>query len=137
MEALKRLYDRFIRTHTGARVTCVASYNELNGHDLALLRRADVMVRVLDLAPKAGLDDLALTAPRVKVPTVSAGFLWPFAGKSHPRNEPSWLCPLGRYTGELGDSYLNRLIAQGLDPEEAVTRSSRLSTSPRSETSTG
>jgi hypothetical protein len=83
---------------------------------------ADVLVRqVLDFAPRIG--DLDTRATVHLVPHVSAAFLWPHAGLPHPSNAPAPLLDAsGPYPAEIGDSFLNRLIAQGVPVEEAVTR---------------
>jgi hypothetical protein len=52
---------------------------------------------------------------------VGAPFLWPFAGSAHPESA-------SRYGGydpfrpEMGDGYLNRLLKEGLAPQEAARR---------------
>jgi hypothetical protein len=62
------------------------------------------------------------SAERHFVPLLAGGFLWPFAGQPHPRNESFWFMPSGPYDGEMGDSYLNRLIDKGASPPEAVAQ---------------
>lgn len=54
----------------------------------------------------------------IRVPAVDADFLWPFAGSPHPRQTT----PDGPYPAEHGDAYLDRLMQEGLDGEEAVLR---------------
>jgi Flp pilus assembly protein TadD len=59
-------------------------------------------------------------------PMVMASFLWPYANEAHVRNEAQPPFSDGPYPSQLGDSYLNRLIAEGASPEEALERYSAL-----------
>jgi tetratricopeptide (TPR) repeat protein len=54
---------------------------------------------------------------------VAAGWLWPFAGQPHPRNEALPFEPRGGpYPGELGDRFLNRMLLEGVGETEALDR---------------
>jgi tetratricopeptide (TPR) repeat protein len=76
---------------------------------------------VLDFAPRIG--DLDTAATVHLVPHVTAAFLWPCSGRPHPKNQPHrYSDASGPYNGELGDSYLDRLILDGVPPDEAVAR---------------
>jgi tetratricopeptide (TPR) repeat protein len=81
---------------------------------------ADLIVEQrLEFAGSAGALGRAGT-PRHAVPLVAAHFLWPFAGTPHPANRPMPGLSFGPYPNELGDSFLNRMIARGVDPTTAV-----------------
>lgn len=120
-QAMTNLYQKFAAGRTGDILTHVPSYEDLTEEDRATIERADLVVEQLfDIKPQADVAGIAAGTPRLFIPMVTAGFLWPFAGQAHPRNAD---CPFlvgGPYGGEASDSYLNRLILAGTDPEEAV-----------------
>ena len=58
----------------------------------------------------------------IRVPAVSAEFLWPFAGRPHPRNTGSFPMPDGPYPAGHGDSFLDRMMQEGVGEDEAVAR---------------
>ncbi len=62
------------------------------------------------------------SAERVAVPVVTAPFLWPYAGRPHPRNKPAAGLPGGPYPADFGDSFLDGMMAEGVDEDEAVAR---------------
>lgn len=114
------LYKRFVAVRTGDVVDYVASYADLDGAAKERIRNADVVVeQLLDLKPAAESEGLS-DAPRVRIPMVTAAFLWPFAGQEHPKNERTTFLPTGPYGAEASDGYLNRLLQQGMDPDEAA-----------------
>lgn len=121
MHALELLFRRFVAPKTDDTTHCIASYLELSDGDRVALEHADVVVeQVLDMAPRADTSSISLRARRVLVPHVSVAFLWPFSGQAHPRNERLPFMRDGPFADEMGDSYLNRLIARGVDPGIAV-----------------
>jgi tetratricopeptide (TPR) repeat protein len=52
-------------------------------------------------------------------PTCDGRFLWPFSDAPHPKNGATSYLPDGPYPEQLGDSFLNNLIRQGVGPEAA------------------
>ncbi|MBN8900903.1 MAG: tetratricopeptide repeat protein, partial [Rhodospirillales bacterium] len=115
------LYRRFVAPRTGDEVTYVASYENLTDEGRRAVECADIVVQQLfGVAPLIDLDDVTTSAQRLLIPNVSASFLWPYAGQPHPKNAPRPFLAAGAYVGEAGDSYLNRLILKGVDPDAAV-----------------
>lgn len=53
-------------------------------------------------------------------PMVLAGYIWPYANEPHIHNQPEPPFSDGPYPSQLSDSYLNRLIAKGVPPQEAL-----------------
>ena len=58
----------------------------------------------------------------IRVPAVSADFLWPVAGRAHPRNTGSFPMPDGPYPAGHGDSFLDRMMQEGVGEEAAIAR---------------
>jgi tetratricopeptide (TPR) repeat protein len=132
MQAMAGLYKRFVSGRSGDIVEHVASYQDLTDENRATIQRADVVVEQLfDLKQQADTDALATTTPRIFIPMVTAAFLWPFAGSPHPKNTGHPFLTGGPYGGEASDSYLNRLIVSGVDPEEAVETYANLDVNSR------
>jgi tetratricopeptide (TPR) repeat protein len=121
VQSLSQLYQRFSEWSGTEQIDYLPSYEDLTDDRTATIAEADVIVEQrMDVAPRAEIDGIVSNAERHFVPLVAGGFLWPFAGQQHPRNESPWFMPSGPYDGEMGDSYLNRLIGQGVPPAEAV-----------------
>ncbi|MFO1026674.1 MAG: WcbI family polysaccharide biosynthesis putative acetyltransferase [Acetobacteraceae bacterium] len=119
--AMAGLFRKFSAARTGDRIEAIASYQDLSAEALDMIGQADVLIeQILDVAPKADVVGIPATAQRLYIPSVSASFLWPFAGQAHPRNFVPSFMTVGPYGGEAGDSMLNRFIAAGTDPEQAV-----------------
>jgi tetratricopeptide (TPR) repeat protein len=132
MQAMAGLYKRFVAGRAGDVVKHVPSYEDLTDDHRDAIQQADVVVEQLfDLKPQAETEGLSTTAPRIFIPMVTAAFLWPFAGSPHPKNTSYPYLTGGPYGGEAADSYLNRLIIAGVDPEEAVETYANLEVNSR------
>ena len=121
--ALLGIYDRFVGRSRGDVVHYVASYANLSDEGRLAIEQADVIVeQITDFKQKVDAAGLAGSARRVLVPLTSGGFYWPLAGQPHPRNPTPWYLKEGPFDAEYADAYLNRLIAQGVEPDQAVDR---------------
>jgi tetratricopeptide (TPR) repeat protein len=120
MGALCSLYRRLLPSGSDHDVTYVASYQDATEDVRQAVANATAVVQqVLNFVPRIG--DLATKAKVYLVPHASAAFLWPYAGSPHPMNRPEpTIEQSGPYNGELGDSFLNRMIAAGASPASAV-----------------
>ncbi len=120
MGALCSLYRRLLPPNSDHDVSYVASYEDATVDARQAVANATVVVQqVLNFVPQIG--DLATKAKVYLVPHASAVFLWPFSGSAHPLNRPEpTIEQSGPYGGELGDSFLNRMIAAGASPACAV-----------------
>ena len=120
MLMLANLYRLLCPEAKRERVAYVASYQEANAGERNLIGDADVLVQqVLDFAPAIG--ELPTRAKVQLVPHVTGAFLWPYSGQAHPNNRPEpTLDQSGPYSPELGDSFLNRRIIEGVDADSAV-----------------
>jgi tetratricopeptide (TPR) repeat protein len=120
MGALCSLYRRLLPSDSDHDVTYIASYQDATEEARQTVAQATAVVQqVLNFAPRIG--DLATKAKVYLVPHASAAFLWPFAGSPHPLNRPEpTIEQSGPYNGELGDIFLNRMIAAGASQASAV-----------------
>jgi Flp pilus assembly protein TadD len=118
---LSEVYRKFAGFYSGDQVRYIPSYEDLGDEDGRALAQADILVQqILDFEPRV---DLSITKAGVRhhlVPFVTAAFLWPFATEAHIRNTPLLFLRDGPYPPQLGDAYLNRKIAAGIDPKTAV-----------------
>jgi tetratricopeptide (TPR) repeat protein len=132
INAMGQLYRRFAAGRTGDTVEHIPTYQDLSEKHRIAIEQADVVVEQLfDLKQQADTTALPTTTPRLFIPMVTAAFLWPFAGSPHPKNTGYPFLPTGPYDGEAADSYLNRMIAAGTDPEEAVEAYANLDVNKR------
>ncbi|HTY54405.1 MAG TPA: hypothetical protein VMB26_04365, partial [Candidatus Binataceae bacterium] len=127
-----RLCRRFLAPRSGDIVDVI----DVPLHDARsarqLLARADVIVeQVFDnrqeiwlrLLERDHVDIRAEYHDRkiIRFPTVTGIFYWPYANQPHPRNaEIEKGYDAGPYPDEMGDSFLNRRIAAGVSPDEAL-----------------
>lgn len=119
--SLSQLYQRFAEQAGREEIAYTPSYQDLTEDRIATIARADVVIEQrMDVAPRADLNGIVTRAERHFVPLLGGGFLWPFAGQPHPRNEIMGFLAGGPFDGEMGDSYLNRLIEKEVPPAEAV-----------------
>ena len=72
-----------------------------------------------DLIPAA---DLPARAELVRIPNLYADYLWPFAGGAHPKNRGAFALPGGPFPAEHGDRFLDKMVSDGVAPEEAIKR---------------
>ena len=61
-------------------------------------------------------------AERIAVPVVSGAFLWPYAGRAHPRNRGTDALPGGPYPADFGDGFLDSMLAERVPEDEALRR---------------
>jgi tetratricopeptide (TPR) repeat protein len=127
MLALQHMYTRFVAPCVPSRTTYIATHGELSNASRMALGEADVIVRqVLNFTVNSNDVGFGVGVKVYTVPVVTGGFLWPFSGRAHPLNAPTPGLKDGPYPGQLGDSYLNNLIASGIEPEVAAKQYSEL-----------
>ncbi|WP_048862357.1 WcbI family polysaccharide biosynthesis putative acetyltransferase, partial [Acidisphaera rubrifaciens] len=118
VEAVVRAH--LARPH-GLETFFVAAWTDLSDADRARIEAADVFVGQR-LRFGSSADGLSPRGRVLLVPQLDNAFLWPFAGEAHPRNTVYPFHPYGPYPAEFGDRFLNRQIAEGVDPDVAVAR---------------
>jgi hypothetical protein len=119
---LASLFRQFALPDAPSNVVYLPSYESATPEQLRTAAAADIVLhQILDFVPKIG--EFETRAAVHFVPHVTGAFLWPCAGQSHPKNQPHlYSDPSGPYNAELGDSVLNRMILDNVDPDEAVIR---------------
>jgi tetratricopeptide (TPR) repeat protein len=120
-DAVRVAYQRFVSPRTGDRVRYVKNYSEWPGEDRAAIANADVVVQlVMDSESASGLEHAETRAKKYHIPFVTAGWLWPNHGTPHPRRRDVRfnIAPMVDCT----DAYLNRMVVEGVAPEEAAQR---------------
>lgn len=123
MFRLSKLYGSSLTTGMRGASEYVNPHVESDPACASILAEADFVIwQVSDAASRIARSSLPIGTRVIDVPLVSAVFLWPFAGRPHPKNERVPHAPNGPFDPELGDTYLNSLIAQGVTPDEAVSR---------------
>jgi hypothetical protein len=121
--ALARIYRSEIAGDSGDDVVFIGSGALGTEAARAAMLLANVVASEVDEdgdAVSAG--DLPTQAELVRIPNLYADFLWPYAGRSHPKNRGPFVLPGGPYPAEHGDRFLDQQIAEGVDPDEAVRR---------------
>lgn len=113
---LGRAYREFVAPITGE-IVGTALVNQ----DTSALSVADVVVsQVFDVDRQAKL--MREGAREVKFPAVFLGCLWPFAGSGgHIHNRPMPGLKIGPFPPQMGDSFLDKLIMDGVRADDALT----------------
>jgi Tfp pilus assembly protein PilF len=120
--ALANVFRTYIADPEDDRVILIDASKELDEAGQSALANADLaIIQRFDFPTKARADGICPGAKRYEFPTVRGDFLWPFGRQPHPRNMPKGDFG-GAYPAELGDAFLNQMLAKGVEPEEAVAR---------------
>ncbi len=121
---LAQLFRRFVAALTGQNVRFVHAEHAAGDADLRAIATADVVVaQLFNVAKRNTAEAMRADARKIEFPSIFAGFLWPFSGQGgHPANEASPFHRDGPYPSEYGDTFLNRLVAEGVPAREALER---------------
>jgi hypothetical protein len=121
--ALARIYRGEIAGRSGDDVVFIGTGAVGTDAARSTLLLADVVAMELDedgdAVPAA---DLPSRADLVRIPNLYCDFLWPFAGRAHPKNRGAFALPGGPYPAEHGDRFLDQMVAEGVDEDVAVAR---------------
>jgi hypothetical protein len=121
--ALARLYRGEIAARVGDDVVFIGSGGVGTDAAQSTLLLADIVVMEIDEdGDTVPARLLPSNAELIRVPNLYADFLWPFAGSAHPRNRGAFVLPGGPYPSEHGDRFLDRMVAEGVDEDEAIRR---------------
>ena len=118
---MQALYVRYVQPYSGHQSFHIPSHAAKTDARAALLASADIVaVQSQDFTAKAGP-----VAPREGLvihsfPVVAGNFLWPYAGRERPGSKAEPGLNFEPFPAQLGDSQLNRLIRDGVDPDEAA-----------------
>jgi tetratricopeptide (TPR) repeat protein len=125
VQSVCNAYNSFVSPWTGETATFVDAYAFTPDKVGGLLEGADILVgQVAEFKSHIDIDDVPAHVVKYRIPVVSAGFLWPFGGQPHPKTVSLPYMPLGPYSAEFGDSYLNRMINKnkGVDFDEILEK---------------
>jgi hypothetical protein len=121
--ALARLYRGEIAGRVGDDVVFIGSGAVGTDSAQSMLLLADLIVMEIDEdGDTVPARLLPSNVELIRVPNLYCDFLWPFAGSAHPRNRGAFVLPGGPYPSEHGDRFLDRMVAEGVDEDEAVRR---------------
>ena len=121
--ALARIYRSEVAAHTGDDVIFIGTGAVGTDAARSTLLMADIVAMEIDEdgdAIPAG--ELPGQAGLVRIPNLYCDFLWPFAGRAHPRNRGAFALPGGPYPSEHGDRFLDQMVADGVYETTAITR---------------
>jgi tetratricopeptide (TPR) repeat protein len=119
---LANLYRKFVAADREDIVHYFPSYQQSTDDQRRIIAGAQIVLQqTLDFAPQIG--EFQTEAKIYLIPHLAGSFIWPCGGQAHPRNmAPVFGDPAGPYNAELGDSFLNKMIAENVDPDEALDR---------------
>ena len=118
---LHEYYRRYVAPDHHDVVTYIDPRQSPSAEQCEALRAADLLVEQrLEFSQVEYSGGLNIAAARHSVPQVTGSFLWPFAGQPHPLNRAAPGLPFGPYPDEIGDGFLNRMIADKVDAATAL-----------------
>jgi len=121
--ALARIFRGEVAGQTGDDVVFIGTGAVGTDAARSTLLLADVVVMEVDedgdAIPGA---DLPTRADIVRVPNLYCDFLWPFAGRAHPKNRGAFTLPGGPYPAEHGDRVLDQMMAENMGEDAAIRR---------------
>src|SRR5271156_5788022 len=121
--AIARLYRGNVADDMGDDVVFIGSGALGTDAARSAMLLADIVATEVDedgdAVPTA---DLPTQATLVRIPNLYADYLWPFAGRSHPKNRGQFVLAGGPYPAEHGDRFLDQMVEEGVDEDEAIRR---------------
>jgi hypothetical protein len=121
--ALARIYRGEIAARAGDDVVFIGTGAVGTDAARSTLLLADIVAMEIDedgdAVPAA---DLPSRADVVRIPNLYCDYLWPFAGRAHPKNRGQFALPGGPYPAEHGDRFLDQMAADGVDEDVAIAR---------------
>ena len=117
------IYRIYVCPHTGDDVTWIPCTEPLAPERRATIEAADAVVeQIFDVPQSVDLTILSIRGRHHRFPVVGAPFIWPFVGTEHPLHVELYGQSYQPFRSEIADSYLNRLLAEGMSPDEAAER---------------
>jgi hypothetical protein len=121
--ALARIYRGEIAAETGDDVVFIGAGAAGTDAARSALLLADLIALEIDEdGDSLPSSEMPSTAEIVRVPNLYCDYLWPFAGRSHPKNRGNFIIPGGPFPAEHGDRFLDQMVAEGVDEDEAIRR---------------
>jgi hypothetical protein len=123
VKALAKAYRLDVALDTDEDVYFIGAESIAREAAQKVVAAADILVTDLTASGPTVADELIRVGTlRIAVPVVTADFLWPYAAGAHPRNTYVTGLPDGPYPAGFGDSFLDRLAAEGVGEDEAIRR---------------
>ena len=118
------IYDRYFGSRLGQATVFVDGWKRDSlAESNRALAEADIVIAQLFTGPMgAELDRPRAGAKVIRFPDVRGSFLWPYGNEPRPDNPVTPFMTSGPYDPEVGDRFLNRMIRDGVAPEEALDR---------------
>ena len=115
----------FYREHVGALNGEDVTFIDDLGLDVSALQAAVadadmLIVQERDFKHGLSAEEIGRPIDVFRFPLVLCGFLWPFANEPHVHNVSERPVSDGPYPSQMGDSFLNKLIRKGAEPQEAL-----------------
>jgi hypothetical protein len=121
--ALARIYRAEVAGQTGDDVVFIGTGAVGTDAARSTLLLADIVAMEVDEDGDAiPADAVPGQAAIVRIPNLYCDFLWPFAGRAHPRNRGAFALPGGPYPAEHGDRFLDQMVAENVDEDTAIAR---------------
>ena len=122
--ALAVIYRESIAPHRNDTVMFVVADGPKTDVAIRDISEADIVVsEIFNITKPITAESMRADAHKIEFPAIFIGFLWPFAAREqHVNNQPTPHLEPGPYPGQLGDVFLNKLIREGVDPDEALRR---------------
>jgi len=121
--ALARIFRGEIAGQTGDDVVFIGTGAVGTEAARSTLLLADALVMEVDedgdAVPAA---ELPTRAEVIRVPNLYCDFLWPFAGRAHPKNRGAFTLPGGPFPAEHGDRVLDQMMGADMSEDAAVSR---------------
>ncbi len=119
-QALMQIYRDFVTRLSGDSVQWINSWDASEASLQSIKDANAVVSQLFNVERKVTAAGMSSGAMKVEFPAIFIGFLWPFSGQTgHVRNAPTARLVDGPYPAQLGDTYLNTLIRQGVTAEDA------------------
>ncbi|HVH79991.1 MAG TPA: WcbI family polysaccharide biosynthesis putative acetyltransferase, partial [Stellaceae bacterium] len=121
-QALAWLCRRFLAPRQDDQILAItAPIKDIEAARKELLGADVIVEQVFDHALEIDVAVENQGQPIICFPNVYAIFYWPYTNQRHPRNdEIDTAYDAGPYPNEMGDSFLNKLIAKGVSADDAL-----------------
>ncbi len=119
---LAKVYNDYFGVPLGQKAVYVDRFRPKETDSQLVAEAEAVVVQQFDFESDVKSGDLRPGTKRYAFPMVVGGFLWPFGSRAHPQNAGCPFMPAGPYPAQIGDTFLNKMIAEKVPHEDAIRR---------------